>query len=71
VVVDDVSIAMACGVVESVSASPPLAKPFGSAATLRVSPVEDLLPSRALRLVGVGQTLSDNAFKIGVNHRSV
>jgi hypothetical protein len=45
--------------------------PFGAPATLRVAAVEDLVPASELRLVGVAQTLGNDALKIGVDHRLV
>jgi hypothetical protein len=36
-----------------------LAEPFGTAVTLTVSPIQDLVPPCKLRVVGVGEVLGD------------
>jgi hypothetical protein len=48
-----------------------LAKPFGTPATLRVGAIEDLMPAGALWVIGVGQTLGDDALEVGLNHGPV
>jgi hypothetical protein len=39
--------------------------------TLRVGPVENLVPTRELRVIGVGETLGDDALQVGLDHRPV
>jgi hypothetical protein len=41
------------------------------AATLRIGPVEDLVPARKLRVIGVGQALGNNALQVGIDHRPI
>jgi hypothetical protein len=43
-----------------------LAKPLGAAATLRIIGIEDFVPAGEPRVVGVGETLGDDALTIGV-----
>jgi ribosomal protein L18E len=47
-------------------ASSAIAKPFGAPATLRVSPIEHLVPAGKLRVV-VGQMLGDEALQISID----
>jgi hypothetical protein len=46
------------------------ARAFGAATTLRIAPIDDLVPPRELRVIGVGEMLGDYALKVSFDDGS-